>query len=457
MSSQAPPVLALPAGFAARRLALRFLRDGQWAAERIARSDDPAALRAFRLAVRRLRCVERAFREELGDAFARPARRVLREIAREVGRAHELTARLATLEAIAARSADENGAADRLAADIRTEVRALQGEIVGSILPRFHRVRQRLRPALRRYSATVSIDGREDPRAFREVLAGRVEHLAQVVIECLAGMGPVLDRDRTHRARVATSRLRYLLEPVRAEIPAANPVIAYLRGIQALLGGIGEADRMADHLAAHASSPDLLALAEKVRDHRTRLVDEFAQALANAAFAEFEADIEQVRREIQLSSTDADLEIERKYLLDGMPDLPPDAVETLEVEQGWLPGIRILERFRKTRSTSGETFHRAIKLGAGVARIEIEEPVDAELFARLWAMTEGRRVRKTRYRVRDGGHVWEIDRFHDVDLVVAEIELGHATESVRYPSWLAPRVMREVTDDPAYLNVNLAR
>ena len=41
----------------------------------------------------------------------------------------------------------------------------------------------------------------------------------------------------------------------------------------------------------------------------------------------------------------ANLEIERKYLLTGRPAMPPGA-DTLEVEQGWLPGKVLRDRVR---------------------------------------------------------------------------------------------------------------
>ena len=42
------------------------------------------------------------------------------------------------------------------------------------------------------------------------------------------------------------------------------------------------------------------------------------------------------------------------------------------------------------------------------------------------------------------------------DLVLAEVELSSASERPALPDWLAPHVVREVTDDPRFTNLALA-
>ena len=149
------------------------------------------------------------------------------------------------------------------------------------------------------------------------------------------------------------------------------------------------------------------------------------------------------------------LEVERKYLLRSLPHLLREAPYA-EIEQGWLPGERLLERVRRVRKDGRETLYRTVKLGKGVSRVEVEEETTPELFAVLWPATQARRVRKRRYAVADGGHTWEVDLFEGRDLVLAEVELPSPDTPVTLPAWLAPYVVREVTDEPAYVNANLA-
>jgi CYTH domain-containing protein len=150
------------------------------------------------------------------------------------------------------------------------------------------------------------------------------------------------------------------------------------------------------------------------------------------------------------------LEIERKYLLSALPRRRKDRT-VRRIDQGWLPGDKVLERVRRIREGDTTRWLRTVKLGHGLVRTEIEEPIDETLFRALWRLTRGRRVSKWRYVFRDGDRVWEIDRFIGRDLVLAEVELASTDASVEPPEWLARYIVREVTGEPRYENVNLAR
>jgi adenylate cyclase len=151
------------------------------------------------------------------------------------------------------------------------------------------------------------------------------------------------------------------------------------------------------------------------------------------------------------------LEIERKYLLRRLPDFPaPSAV--LEIDQGYLPGVKVLERLRRQRDAHGvERYFRTIKLGDGVERIELEDETDRVTFEHLWQLTGGRRLRKRRYVVAHGSDYWEIDEFLDRPLVLAELELDRPDAPIVFPGWLEATVVREVTDEREYSNRSLAR
>ena len=88
-------------------------------------------------------------------------------------------------------------------------------------------------------------------------------------------------------------------------------------------------------------------------------------------------------------------------------------------------------------------------------REAVEKLVDAAL-----ASLEANRARiddLNVYPVPDGDRVWEIDEFLDRELVLAEVELEGEDEDVTPPDWLRPFVVREVTGEPEYVNVNLAK
>src|SRR5262249_20254818 len=133
-----------------------------------------------------------------------------------------------------------------------------------------------------------------------------------------------------------------------------------------------------------------------------------------------------------------------------------DGAEVVAIEQGYLPGARLVERLRRQRGRSGERLIRSMKLGAGIRRIEVEEDCPPDLFDALWPLTAGRRVVKTRYKVRDGERTWEIDQFLDRELVLAEVELPSETTPVTPPGWLAGAIVRDVTGEKEYTNEALA-
>jgi len=151
------------------------------------------------------------------------------------------------------------------------------------------------------------------------------------------------------------------------------------------------------------------------------------------------------------------LEIERKYLLRALPALPR-VTEVLEIDQGYIPGEKLVERLRRQRDRQGTTrYFRTVKLGSGVARTEIEDETDARIFEHLWVLTAGKRLTKRRYMVPDGEDVWEIDEFTDRTLYLAELEITHPDRHIEIPAWLRPVFVREVTEEKEYTNRSLAR
>jgi CYTH domain-containing protein len=152
-----------------------------------------------------------------------------------------------------------------------------------------------------------------------------------------------------------------------------------------------------------------------------------------------------------------DREIERKYLLKGLPEAVAGA-PSLEFDQGYIPGIRINERIRRARGADDVKYYRTMKTGSGIDRFEIEEETTQEFFEAVWPLTRGARVWKRRYLVPDRDVIWEIDEFLDRDgMWLAEVELERIDQEVVIPDWLAPVLVREVTTEKGYTNRALAK
>jgi CYTH domain-containing protein len=150
------------------------------------------------------------------------------------------------------------------------------------------------------------------------------------------------------------------------------------------------------------------------------------------------------------------VEIERKFLLTRLPESMPGA-KSLVIEQGYLPGDRLVERLRSVQVGERRTYYRTVKIGSGLVRTELEDETSGVIFRKMWPMTKGKRLTKKRHRIPNGDRTWEVDEFTDRDLVLAEVELPAADTPVEIPDWLQPFVEREVTGEVAYLNSTLAR
>ena len=144
-------------------------------------------------------------------------------------------------------------------------------------------------------------------------------------------------------------------------------------------------------------------------------------------------------------------EIERKFLVTS--DAWRKDAAGMDIRQGYLS----LDPARTVRvRLAGEEAWITVKgLTRGATRDEFEYEIPA---ADAAAMLDGlcsAVLEKTRHRVRFGGQTWEVDEFRGrhAGLVVAEIELESEGSTVKLPPWIG----KEVTDDPAYYNSNLAQ
>lgn len=157
------------------------------------------------------------------------------------------------------------------------------------------------------------------------------------------------------------------------------------------------------------------------------------------------------------------VEIERKFRLRTEPSaevLAEHGAVARRLEQVYLAEPPAGRRIRRIEHADGRIEHRLTtkhRLRA-FAFDETEERIDAARYASLLlqADPERRPIRKVRHVVPHGAQVLEIDVFEvPPGLVLLEVELERDDEVVELPAWLGE--WREVTDDPGYLNANLAR
>jgi CHAD domain-containing protein/CYTH domain-containing protein len=458
-------ILTAPATESVRRIALGHLDSAAEAMERMRKGGDEEALHDFRVSLRRLRTILKAYRPLLEPEVRRRDRRAIHKLTRSTGAGRDSEVLLAWLESVRTDLAESEGPmTERLATELRAERDEGYSAVLSTAGPKFRKIEKRLRRRLGTFELPDRPTRPGTERSFAAVLYRLFPAYAADLADAVAGIHTPEDHDEVHATRIRGKHLRYLIEPIATEVEGVDALLNRLKGLQDALGDLRDAQLLelrvrASDLAGNGSerrlNPGQAELGALLRREQASRFADFQAGWHGPAKAEFHAEVEAIRRRLADATPDP-LEIERKYLLSGGPDVVKGR-SAREIEQGYLPGERIQERLRRITEADRILHVRSIKLGEGLVRVEVQEEIDRDLFDRLWPLTEGRRLTKRRYRFASAGLVWEVDEFTDRDLWLAEVELGSADQACEPPDWLAPFVVREVTDDPEYLNVNLAR
>lgn len=145
-------------------------------------------------------------------------------------------------------------------------------------------------------------------------------------------------------------------------------------------------------------------------------------------------------------------EIERRFL----PSKSPDGLDGFphsRIVQGYLADSPNIVRLR---NHDDETFVLTIKHGRSPTHDESEIGLTHAQFLALWPFTEGRRLRKIRYRIPCGKHTVDLDIFDGLHkgLIIAEVEFGSEAECAGFqaPGWFG----NEITGDHRFSNRHLA-
>ncbi len=146
-------------------------------------------------------------------------------------------------------------------------------------------------------------------------------------------------------------------------------------------------------------------------------------------------------------------ETEKKFLVDG--DFKSAAFKATRITQGYLSSVP--ERTVRVRVKGDKGFITVKGIGneSGASRFEWEKEIPVEDAKDLLEICEPGVIDKTRYLVRAGTHIFEVDEFYgdNEGLTVAEVELSDENESFDRPFWLG----EEVTGDAKYYNSMLTK
>lgn len=146
-------------------------------------------------------------------------------------------------------------------------------------------------------------------------------------------------------------------------------------------------------------------------------------------------------------------EIERKFLVTG--EYKSQAYAHSHIVQGYISSSRGRTVRVRIRDDKGYLTIKGASNAAGTSRYEWEKEISLQEAQELMRLCEPGIIDKTRYLVRSGHHVFEVDEFYgeNAGLVMAEVELASEDEPFRKPDFIG----QEVTGDARYYNSHLMK
>jgi adenylate cyclase len=148
------------------------------------------------------------------------------------------------------------------------------------------------------------------------------------------------------------------------------------------------------------------------------------------------------------------LEIERKFLVNSNA-FKTEIFTQNRITQGYLSSVPDRTVRVRIKGNKGFLTIKGASNESGISRFEWEKEIPIDEATALLQLCEEGVIDKTRFEVKMGNHIIEIDEFYGENegLVMAEIELKNETEPFEKPKWLGV----EVTNDIRYYNSYLSK
>jgi len=148
------------------------------------------------------------------------------------------------------------------------------------------------------------------------------------------------------------------------------------------------------------------------------------------------------------------IEIERKFLVKS-DQFKTQVFTQNKIAQGYLSSLPERTVRVRIKGERGFLTIKGIGYHGGMSRFEWENEIPLDEAQELLKLCEKGKIEKTRFEIKSGNHIIEVDEFYGENegLVMAEIELKSETESFDRPDWLG----EEVTNDERYYNAYLSK
>jgi adenylate cyclase len=147
------------------------------------------------------------------------------------------------------------------------------------------------------------------------------------------------------------------------------------------------------------------------------------------------------------------LEIERKFLVTSDAFKEKSFAQN-RIKQGYLSSVPERTVRVRVKGNKGFLTIKGLSSESGMSRFEWEKEIPVDEAEKLLLLCQSGVIDKSRFEVKTGSHIIEIDEFYGENegLIMAEIELKSETESFEKPIWLG----EEVTNDKRYYNAYLS-
>lgn len=249
------PLLSRSPEEGARLLALGFLDQAAAAFPRLSDRSDAEGLHDFRVALRRLRSCLRAYRGHLGKSLPKKLEKRLRRLAAATGPGRDTEVQLEWLRPQGRHlAASHRAGRSWLVARLDERMQEEHARLTGHLEEKFPEMEKDLRDRLSVYRAEIHLDAHVRRPTFGEITAALLREHAEELESYLARIHGPDDEKEAHEARIRAKRLRYLLEPLLDELPAAAGSIKRLKALQDILGELHDAHVLETELRTAAVS-----------------------------------------------------------------------------------------------------------------------------------------------------------------------------------------------------------
>lgn len=222
-------------------MALKSLAAAKAAERRLDDRFDREALHDFRVSIRRLRSLLRAYRPQLHGAVRPKERKRLRAIQRATGGGREAEVALEWLTKQHADLAPEQLAGlNWLSALLLERRRKCAEDLDTKVRASFRRTAEKLEERLAIMRSEQNLLAEQPHVTFARTLGNLTEAHATDLLMNLGQIASLDHAAQLHEARITAKRLRYLLEPIRAYADKAQSVVKRSKRLQDVLGDLND-------------------------------------------------------------------------------------------------------------------------------------------------------------------------------------------------------------------------